>query len=83
MSELLLDLPLLPRDSRLNEAVLRVRASDPHGTCGECRTHTWPMGRDLRGQRREQCLHCGQRYIVMGEDQDDDDDDNADTGDAA
>lgn len=66
LTDQLLDVPLLARDSRLAVPVLTVKAWQLAGDCRECGTRTWPMGRDAHGHRREQCLHCGQRYCVIG-----------------
>lgn len=63
------------RDARLGEPEQRVnwRQLD---NCLHCQTRTWPMGRNSAGQRREQCLHCGQRYVVTGIPPDDEDDED-------
>jgi hypothetical protein len=63
------DLPLqlleLARNARLGKPAQKTTWRQLQN-CLLCLSRTWPMGHNAAGQHLEQCLHCGQRYVVLG-----------------
>jgi hypothetical protein len=72
IDDLPLDLLQLERGTRLGKPAQKVNWRQLKN-CLFCQTRTWPMGRNAAGQRLEQCLHCGQRYVVLRMPRDDED----------
>jgi DNA-directed RNA polymerase subunit RPC12/RpoP len=64
--DLPLDLLQQARDARVGEPEQKVSWRKLKN-CLHCQSRTWPMERHADSQRREQCLHCGQRYLVKGQ----------------
>ena len=63
------DLPLLrfarlARDARIDMPAETVGDWQMLKRCLHCDTQTWPIARDENGKRRQQCLCCGQRYML-------------------